>query len=154
MADVFVSAPGTVATISDQKALPGSIMISDPVFPGSGAALISGIAYRQAVNVQFNPSLDGALYLYAFGDQMGVVDVEGMAFPALCNAGGNGLFDVMSYYENNRASKSEKPIIVKAGSKTIAGFLTGVRIKSNVSAEDPVALINTYAMVISAIPQR
>lgn len=153
MPDIFQSAPGTVAVISSDTALPGSIVIADPVFPsGNSAAIISGIHYDQKTNQQFQQSLDGVVYIYVFGDQMGSVEVEGIAFPKLCEGGESGLFDVADYYRTNRASQSSKPIIVLAAGDRITGFLTGVRIRSNVSAEDPNALINQYWLQISALP--
>jgi hypothetical protein len=155
MADIFQSAPGTVAVISSDTALPGSIVISQPQFPSGGiAAIITGINLDQKTNQQFQQSLDGAVYIYVFGDQMGDISVEGIAFPKLCQGGRSGLFDVSDYYANNRASKTSTPIIVSAGGQNITGFLTGIRIRSNVSGEDPVALINNYSLHISALPQK
>lgn len=153
MADIFQSAPGTVAVIASDTALPGSIVISQPQFPsGNSAAIITGISYDQKTNQQFQQSLDGAVYIYVFGDQMGEVMVEGIAFPKLCDGGDSGLFDVADYYRANRASQSSQPIIVLAAGDTITGFLTGVGIRSNMTAEDPMALINNYRLHISALP--
>jgi hypothetical protein len=155
MADIFASAPGTVAIMSDSKAIPGSIQISKPQFPsGSGTALISGIRYSQSTNQEFQTSLDGAVYIYVFGDHMGKVTVEGIVFPGLCpsGSGSNGLFDVLDYYASNRASILADPIIVKAGTKTIKGFLTGITVNSKTTAEEPEAPVAGYALEISALP--
>ena len=153
--DIFQSAPGTVAVIASDTALPGSIVISSPQFPAGGsAAIISGIRYGQKTNQQFQSSLDGAIYIYVFGDHMGDIEVEGIAFPKLCDGGNSGLFDVADYYRTNRASKTSDPIIVLAAGETITGFLTGITVKSNVSAEEPIALINNYSLHISALPSK
>lgn len=155
MPDIFQSAPGTVAVIASDTALPGSIVISQPQFPaGNSAAIITGINLDQKTNQQFQQSLDGAVYIYVFGDQMGEISVEGIAFPKLCTGGRSGLFDVSDYYQANRASKTSNPIIVQAAGETITGFLTGIRVRSNVSGEDPVALVNNYSLHISALPQK
>lgn len=155
MADIFASAPGTVAVMSESTALPGSISIAQPTFPSQGsAAIITGISYDQSTNQQFQQSLDGAVYIYVFGDKMGSIVVEGIAFAQVCNGSGSGLFSVADYYRQNRISKTDQPIVVLAAGETVTGFLTAIHIRSEMSGNDPSNLYNTYMMSISALPQR
>lgn len=155
MADIFSSAPGTVSVMSESTALPGSISVAQPTFPAQGsAAIITGISYDQSTNQQFQQSLDGAVYIYVFGDKMGGIVVDGIAFAQVCNGGGSGLFSVADYYRQNRISKSDQPIVVLAAGETVTGFLTGIQVRSEMSGADPGGLYNTYKLAISALPQR
>lgn len=155
MADIFNSTPGVVAVLSESTALPGAILISSPQFPvQNSAAIITGIRYSQSTNQQFQQSLDESVYIYVFGDKMGEVIVEGLAFAATCDGSNSGIFSVADYYRANRISKSDNPIIIQAAGEIITGFLTGVEITSDTAGDDPAALTNKYRLHISALPQR
>ncbi len=155
MADIFNSRPGVVSVLSESTALPGSILIAKPQFPvQSSAAIISGIRYTQNTNQQFQQSLDQSVYIYVFGDKMGSIEVDGIAFAATCDGSNSGLFSVADYYQQNRISKADDPIIIKAAGKIVTGFLTGITISTSVSGEDPAGLMNNYRLTINALPSR
>lgn len=151
MADIFQSGPGIVAIFPAQKVLPGLIHL--PEFQPQ-AALISGIDYNQRTNQQFQPTLDGSVFIYVFGDMMGDVAVNGKAFPGMCDNSKVGLQEVFEFYAKNRASKRATPVTVVVGEETVVGFLTELRIRGNVLAEEPIAAINDYTLIISALPKR
>lgn len=153
MADVFNSRAGFVAVITDPGApiLPGKVAIGG--FKPQ-AALISGVDYQQSTCQQFQPSMDGAVYIYVFGDNMGDVCVNGVAFPQLCGGGSEGLLEVFKFYEQNRASKSPKPVTVQLGSKSIQGFLTALKTKNVSLADDPASFMANYSMVINTLPEK
>ena len=154
--DIFNSNPGVVAIVGDQKALPGRIFIETPKFPVNNAPiLISGIDYNQQTNQQFQTALDGSVYIYVFGDQMGDIQVQGVAFAGLCTgARDGGITQILKYYATNRASKKADPVIIVAGGEPIGGFLTAIKLRDNVSSSDPIAAVTNYTLVINSLPQR
>jgi hypothetical protein len=155
MADLFNSAPGMVAVFTGQTVVPGIISISNPLFRPQ-AALISGIDYTQQTNQQFQPTLDGSLFIYVFGDMMGNVIVHGKIFSALCESKVNGLKEIFDFYAANRASKKPDTIRVKAGGEVIVGFMTRLQVLSNGLSADESGLstISDYHITINALPKR
>lgn len=159
MAEIFKTSPGTVVIFGDQKVVPGRIRFSDPAFPeGSVPILVSGADYNQATNQQFQNSMDGAVYIYVFGDRMGDIQIRGVIFPELCAGGSggskNGLKELFQFYAQNRASSRQDPVIVEAGGDRIRGFLTAVRVVDVVASGDASSPMQTYILVISSLPQR
>ena len=152
MADIFSSRSGYVAVMPGQNVIPGRVHIDgfDPA-----AALVAGIDYDQATNQQFQTSLDGAIYLYVFGDQMGSVRVRGIAFPIVCGGAQEGILELLEFYEQQRASTQSDPIEVQVGSRgVIKGFLTAVSVRAEAVAEDPASFISTYVLTINALPKK
>lgn len=153
MPDIYHSRAGYVAVITDPdgNVIPGKISIEgyEPQ-----AALISGINYGQQTNQQFQPTLDSSLYIYVFGDHMGSVEIEGVAFAKLCNGSAEGIIEVLDFYTQNRASKKSVPITVQIGSRPISGFLTALSIANTALADDPAAFMARYKMTINALPEK
>jgi hypothetical protein len=151
MADIFGSREGFVAVVSGQSVIPGKIKLADfePV-----AALIASADFTQRTNQQFQHSLDGAVFVYVFGDQMGDVIIEGRIFPAICPDTAGGLNEVFKYYSAKRASKTPDPVQVVIGNESIVGFLTSLRIRQmGLAAEDPSSLYQSFFLEIKALPK-
>lgn len=150
MADVFNSRTGYVAVVPGQAVIPGRVKISgfEPT-----AALIETVDYSQKTNQQFQYALDGSVYIYVFGDEMGNVQVKGMILPILCTGQSSGLKEVLDFYATNRASKSQALVEVSVGEEVISGFLTALAIAGVGAASDPIALIQRYAMNINTLPK-
>jgi len=155
--DIFASEPGTVNVIGDQKVLPGRIRIANPAFPsGSNVPLlVAGIDYNQATNQQFQSTLDGSVFIYVFGDRMGDIVVQGVAFKALCTGGGkSGIEELFEFYGSNRASVRAEPVIVEAAGTEVRGFLTAIKVRDNILAEDPGSPMSNFSLFISSLPKR
>jgi hypothetical protein len=157
MADLFVSTPGQVAAFEmsatlGQVAIPAEI--KDPPFIRSrpSPVIFNTVDWMQKTNQQFVTSLDGSVYIYVFGDQMGSVSIQGYAFDQLCQQDISGLQMVLDYYDENRASKRQLPIKIAIGEKVIQGFLTGVKVLAIGSAGDPAPVLNRYELEINALP--
>jgi hypothetical protein len=153
MADIFNSFPGVVAVFSDDRTLPGRVQIVDEEL-NVQTVLISAIDYKQAVNKQFQQSLDGDIYVYIFGDLMGEVQVLGIAFPTDCQGSDEGMQGILQYYQRNRASSRETPVRVQLGKETIAGFLTAMTLSSPNAPGDPNSFMYTWSLVINALPKK
>jgi len=157
MADLFVSVPGQVAAFEmsatlGQVAIPAEI--KDPQFIPSrpSPVIFNTLDWGQRTNQQFASSLDGSVYIYVFGDQMGNVNIRGYAFDQLCQQDISGLQMVLDYYDANRASKRPLPIKVAIGEKVVQGFLTGAQVVARGAAMDPAPVLNEYTLEISALP--
>jgi hypothetical protein len=150
MADVFNSRTGYVAVVPGQAVIPGRVKISgfEPT-----AALIENINYRQRTNQQFQYALDGSVYIYVFGDEMGNVQIQGMILPILCTGESTGMKEVLAFYAANRASKSQALVEVSVGEEVVSGFLTGLGITGVGVASDALAMIQRYSMVINTLPK-
>ena len=153
MPDILNSKPGTVAIIE----LAGDVVPGKVTVKGFApkAALVAGVNYLQRTNQQFQTALDGAVYIYVFGDHMGAIEVHGMAFSAPCSAGGkSGLVEVLKFYEGTRASINAVPISIQIGEETIKGFLTTVRIESQTGGDDPASFMSRFTLGINAMPKK
>ena len=154
MSDILNSKPGIVATLEDQFVIPGRVAIEgfEPQL-----ALITGINANQKTDQQFQTSLARKVYIYVFGDQMGRLVVEGLAFPGSCeNIGGTiGLIEVLNFYKERRASVNPAPVQVYIGSddNVETGYLTEVDIQSKAVGDDPASFFSRWTMVINALPR-
>ncbi len=151
MPDIFNSRAGYVAIINDPDGtvIPGKVSVEgfEPQ-----AALISGINYHQKTNQQFQQSLDNSVYIYVFGDLMGDVEIEGVAFQKLCKSDAEGIIEVLNFYKDNRASRKAEPITVQLGQESIQGFLTALSLKNTALADDPASFMAHYKLLISTLP--
>jgi len=159
MAELFKSVPGTVYAVelkmkAGQVSIPAEL--ADPWLKEPGQAstvLFSTMEWQQATNQQFSNSLDGSVYIYVFGDQMGKIIMSGIAFDKLCEGKGEtGLAKVLKYYKNNRASQRASPIQVNLAEQIVQGFLTAATVRAIGSATGPEAVLHQYSLEISALP--
>jgi len=114
------------------------------------AGLINSVSWGQQVNVQFQPSLGGPVYVYVFGDLMGNVSVRGQLFAGLCNnPGQNGIEEVFAYYNANRASQRKEVVTATYGSESSEGFLT----RLIVQPVDARLMLANFSMDIRTLPK-
>ena len=157
MAEIFVSAPGEVAAF-EMQATVGRVNIpaelKDPeLLPNRPAPIIfASVDWTQRTKQQFENSLDGTVYIYVFGDQMGKVNIAGIAFDRLCDKDDNGLQQVLEYYKTNRASRRPSPIEVSIAEEVVEGFLTAASVRAKGAAFDPGPVLQEYSLEISALP--
>jgi hypothetical protein len=147
MADVFACTRGKVVVMDGCGGLPGKIVLGgfEPM-----AAIITSPSVTQRVNVQFQSSLKESVYVYVFGDQMGNVMINGIAFAARCQGDASGMKDIFDYYRDYRASQKKEPIEVTFGKEAISGFLT----ESNMSSRDPNNLTLDFRFTINTLPKK
>lgn len=153
MPEIFKSRPGVVLIVTDptQNVLPGKITLGKT--SEFRSALISNIMYDQSTNQQFQEALSESVFIYVFGDHMGEVSVEGIAFPATCTGNTEGLAEILDFYDQNRASKTPEAITVTVGRVTIKGFLTKVKVTALTASEDPIGMMSRYCLTINALPR-
>ena len=151
MADIFQSRRGMVAVLAEQDGVVGKIRVDgfEPM-----AAIIESIHFRQASNQQFQTSLEEAVYIYVFGDQMGALLVNGVLFAGRCNGNGgggdNGLKELMDFYDDFRASNRKEVITVDLTERPVSGFLTELTI----TPRDPEFQLSNFSLKINSLPKK
>jgi hypothetical protein len=125
MSDIFVTAPGTMVAIPTNQPQ-GIIFDFGPV--QTTGVVVSFVA-DGSVAAQFQPSLDGAVYVMPFGDNIGnmVIDV---LLNSQCTSGGSAPQDNVSnfltvYQEQRLSQTNTDPIVLIIGQKAFVGFATG-----------------------------
>ena len=159
MGDLFASIPGTVY-IADLEVTAGQVSIpaelADPRLkePGVPSTILFGaMEWQQNTHQQFSSSLEGSVYIYVFGDQMGSVKLSGITFDRRCEGGGKtGLALVLDYYNSYRASQRPAPIQVNIADRTVQGFLTGISVRTMGLATNPSPVLQEYTLEINALP--
>ena len=127
---IFGTAPGTASKmyVIPGMSVPASIRV--PGFPSDTVAITS-MGFSQDANVQFMKALSSVIYVYSFGERMGTVDVNGVAFISLCNSKGTdkggGLGGLMSFYANNSVSTRSFPLTVTLAGASVTGYVRGIR---------------------------
>ena len=99
------------------------------------SAMVNSIGTGSQVNLQIQPSLKDSIYIYSFGDNMGSLEVRGTAFVGqFCRGSrrtpGDGVFEVMQYYAQNRASRRLQHVSVSVGKTVFSGFLLSCQIQT------------------------
>lgn len=157
MAEIFVSAPGEVAAFEMQAtvgriSIPAELKDPELITNRPSPIIFASVNWEQRTHQQFANSLDGTVYIYVFGDQMGKIRIMGIAFDRLCDKDDSGLQQVLDYYETNRASELSSPIEVSIAEKVVEGFLTSASVQARGVAMDPGPVLHEYSLEISALP--
>ncbi len=123
----------------------------------SAYGFLTNIQGENNVGHQFMHTLRNFVYVYVFGERMGILNVGGKAITRNCSANGQdsyGLDIVSDFYSDNRLSNAihtpaEHPIvIVNVGSNvSITGFLT----KLQMQITDPDSPFADFTMTINTM---
>ena len=147
MSDLLACRRGTVITIEGCEGIPGTLSVDG--FEAE-AAIIVAPSVAQKVNVQFQTSLKEAVYAYVFGDQMGVVSLNGMAFASRCDGDANGIKELFEYYDDYRASVRKEVVTVTIADKAFSGFLLSLDLRP----QSPEHMISSFAMQLAVLPEK
>jgi hypothetical protein len=156
MTHVLLMAPGQAVVLQQQLDIqPVTFSVGDEEFGG----FISGLEFESPDGVQYQYSLDDAIYIYTFGPRMGGLMLHGFSFPWTSEEDeeepitNNGWEAPFSYFFGKRVSETGELITVTIGSGTdaanLSGFLDGFRF----TAQDPVDLVASWIMKISTLPE-
>lgn len=98
-------------------------------------AIVTGMSLNLAANYQFMHSLDEFIYVYAFGERIGDLALNGIGFVNACGSGDTarmGILRLYDYYKKNVSTGNIQPIDITltSGSTSInlRGVLTAARI--------------------------
>lgn len=111
-------------------------------------AIITKISYQQQTNSQFQQSLDNIIYVYSFGDKMGNIAINGMAFPRVCSGNQNGITEVLNFYRQYRISSTVSAVRVTFANEVINGFLVGMSLQT----VDTSSGVHAFSLLLRTIP--
>lgn len=148
VAEIIACRRGLVTSMPGCRGTPGKIKLN-PTFEPM-AAIIEAINTNQSVNVQFQPSLGGPVYVYVFGDNMGDISIMGTAFAGMCDdSSHSGLKEIFDYYNANRASQRQEVVTVTYGSESLEGFLTRMTLQPLRTSD----ILSRFSLVINTLPK-
>lgn len=103
-------------------------LISVPGLPMSNLAITS-VGFSMDANVQFMHALSSSIYVYSFGERMGVVEINGVVFYRMCGStsSSSGILGLLNFYAYNSAGYRSYPLSVTVGGAALKGYLTGIR---------------------------
>lgn len=97
-------------------------------------AIVTGMSLNLAANYQFMHSLDDFIYVYAFGERIGDLSLNGIGFVNACGQGSDrmNIMRLYEYYNTNVSTGIVRPVDITltsgAKSANLRGVLTAVRI--------------------------
>jgi hypothetical protein len=148
LADIFQCRRGRVVVLKGCEGLPAKLILED--FEPQ-AAIIVAPSIRQAVNIQFQTSLEEKVYAYAFGDLMGQLELQGTAFAGVCEKDdASGVKDLFDYYKDYKSSKRRETVTATFGSEALCGFLVGL----SMTPQDPELMTMNFTLAIAALPKK
>lgn len=148
MSTFISTAPGKVVRVNTGRpSIPFSISL--PGFP-TGQAIVTNAQIQQAGNFQFLHTLQDFIFVYIFGDRIGQLSIQGIAFLDSCASGGAGLESMIRFYNRNRIAFRPQPVRVGFGNIPFEGFLTAGQFQ----AEDngSVGSLGRFALSIQTFP--
>jgi len=129
---------GRVQVITPPGAAPGSLIdLTSPPSRRQGGAdlpwggfanfksLITDVTIAEQTNHQFLHTLGGDIYIYSFGDRIGILGVGGLAFYDNCTGNQRpGVSHVLEYFRRAKLSEREEPMKLTIAPDTVLrGFL-------------------------------
>lgn len=149
----FNGSPGRVVALQD-PAVPGnvkSVTVDDFGGFDTMKAFITRVTVAKRGNYQFLHSLNNVIHLYTFGDRMGQLTISGLAAASVCKDNGNsiGIEKVDQYYERNKISARERPLVITLGAGTsFSAYLSDYR----ADVADPQNRIYQFDMSLQLLP--
>jgi len=150
---------------------PGRVIgMPDPSVPGASRfvamkpdhtyenqiAIITRVTVSQQTNHQFLHTIGGLIFIYVFGDRIGSVIVQGLAFVEKCDEGGgggggeSGVDKVLKYYADNKLTAREDEMEVTIGKTPIRGFMTNM----SIDVVDPKTRISQFQYQLTTVPDK
>jgi len=151
---------GAVALVRGSRIAHFSLLETDPKIT-STKAIITGFAWQDGVNVQFTHTMGDDIYMNIFGNRMGMLTINGIAFASVARAGivgcdpdpvprQHGIISVIDWYEENRVSTKQSAIKVTiGGTVTVSGYLTSASYQIN----EPEKWMMNYQLQIATVPR-
>jgi hypothetical protein len=150
MAELLISQRGKVVSIPEASGALGRVKVQGfaPL-----NTIIESLGINRETNVQFQESLDEAIYVYSFGDKMGQVRVSGTTFSQDCNdpSAGAGPFSIFDYYTRHRASERNDPVFVSLPESLIN--MNGFLIAMNLNQVDPIFGLWKFELMFRMLAQ-
>lgn len=153
MAIVFTPCAGAVGIVREGCSDTDHLSITIPGFEG----IITSMSLELSGNYQFLHTLNDFIYVYAFGDRIGVFNVSGVGFTKPCDGGKGSLMKVYEYYKEKRIADPSQAVAMKIVIKdseatgTFFGFLTGARIDA--TSDSAVGPLGYWSLRFELLPE-
>jgi hypothetical protein len=170
MPAIFSSCPGRVTAVSVPVDNCSVSLVSIEDDTGApeltyerDAIILTRLNVTQSANMQFLHTLGNRVYVYAFGDRMGQIQLTGLAFAATSDHGAStsagsscakaGLpyhsaKNVFTWYKINKASTRATPVIVTIFDLTFQGFVVAL----NTDVIDPASQLVQWTITLATLP--
>ena len=131
---VFAGAPGRVIRLDDpaidQGMLPGMLAIDktgqNALSFKSQKSIVTRVTVSQETSQQFLHTLGGTIYLYVFGDRIGMAAVSGICLGTDCDQPGDnehGVEKMFNWYDTNRLANRSDPLSIAIGNRIFQAYL-------------------------------
>lgn len=149
MATIFTESVGKVVAVQDATTVANiSPPLADLSFESQGA-IITRLAISEECSQQFMHTLGKFIYVYTFGDRMGMIQISGLVFSQKCEGTG-GIDKVRQYYQQNRLAVKSDPVRITIGTgTTVEAFL----VKFTGDTSDPASKIFQFDLQFALIPE-
>lgn len=149
MASIFTESVGKVVAIDGDTSMASITPPLDGLSFESQGAIITRLAISEECSQQFMHTLGKFIYVYTFGDRMGMAQISGLAFSEQCQGSG-GIDRVRDYYKENRLSTKSEPLMITIGSgTTVEAFL----VKFTADTADPASKVFQFDLQFALIPE-
>lgn len=150
--------PGTVIALADpgvQTVLPLVNFDGHAVGFRERKSIITRIAVSHETSDQFVHALGNKIYIYSFGDRMGMAMISGICFAVGCDDAGDnehGGQKMMRYYNQNKLSVRRDPITILLGNgkDAIRGFLRNF----SLDTLDHTQRLMQYSLQLAVLPEK
>lgn len=163
---LFSNNAGRVTSLSD-KAAAGAISLGNvlddgnlPISYANHRTIITRIGLSAAGNFQFLHTIGNDVFVYVFGDRMGMVNLHGLSFAQACpppenqqpevdNSDNHGFELLYKWYQTYRIAARKAPVTVAIGNNTrFQGFVTGL----SGDVQDSMHRTIQFQMTIATLP--
>jgi len=149
MASLYGSGPaGTMIKVDAGGAYP--LVVGGLSLPDDNLYATS-ISVKVGQSVHYLKSLNGKIYGYTWGDDVGSVDIQGIIlFSPKCAFTSAGMSKVLGFYNSSNVYKKSSPTSVTIGGYTIEAFLKGCV----VTLDNPVFHMGNFSLSFDTLPKR
>lgn len=113
--------------------------------------LATGFSNMQSQVVSYLKTLNGHIYGYTWGDDVGKLTASGIVLCSpKCSFSSNGLSRVKSFYEENNVYNKEEPVIVSIGELSFEAYLT----QYEISLSDSQYNLGEFRLAFDILPKK
>jgi len=159
---VLSNSPGRVVKIKDDvKVCQIKIMDfgeKDNITFEKHESIVTRISVTEEVNKQLVHTVGNKTYLYVFGDRVGNLTIDGVAFAPTCPCDEKntanlspGFERILEWYNTNKASQRASPLTIVLGSNTV---LKGFLVNFSLRVIDVPLRMFEWSMLLHTVPPK
>ena len=150
MPAIFLDNPGRAAA-HVVAGLPAVVKVQGMESSKALKAAITGYRLGSQGGYQFLHTLRDVIYVYSFGERIGQMSLQGVAFMGVCGGDSKtGLDNLFDYYNENRLNRRGTHIAINLGHLTaLQGFLIGFDFVN----QDPVMGLGQFTFQLAYPPK-